>query len=152
MMISPMLDDLISRSRDVDRQHTHHFRRKRPIFNSFSPSLIITSFLELTVHPSTPNPLTALATSSAPCALVNKRRGRMIEKFVLPISWNTVPPPERRLMRGIFHLMRSRGVVSFHGFWYQLELKKWAHLITTYDYAWCISIYEQDRLITRCIS
>lgn len=56
-------------------------------FKSLSPSLIITSFLSFTVHCSTPSlSLTALATNSAPWFRVNRSRGSIIEKLVLPIS------------------------------------------------------------------
>lgn len=160
-----MLNDLVSRPRDVSiRQFlisslpVNPDDANRHILRSLSPSLTITSFRLFTVHFSTPNfSLTARATNSAPCARVNSSRGRMIEKLVLPSSWNTVPPPDRRRTNGIDHFRKSRGVVSFHGFYLHQPTARptesnGTDLITTNDYAWAIAVEEEDRLIPRGIA
>jgi hypothetical protein len=93
MMISSVLYNLVRRPRDVRPVSIFRVEQKEQlILNSLSPSRITTSFRPFTPQPSMSKCLRiARATSSAPCDRVNRRRGRMIEKFVLPIScWSAV--------------------------------------------------------------
>lgn len=136
------------------------------ILYSLSPSLITTSFLSFTPQPVIPSfSLIARETNCAPWDLVKRRRGRMMEKFVLPISythgawliigrradtertWYTVPPPERLRTSGIDSSLSFLGVVSFQGFYGEstlfrvLEIRQiYTYLIAPYNYTWEVAI------------